>query len=239
MQTTSLKQAATVAVIGAMAQEIELLKAGMSDVRSEQFGAFSVHYGRYGGKNMVLALSGIGKVNAAVATAVVIQRFKPDCVINTGSAGGLGQGLKVGDVVIGSRVVHHDVDVTAFGYAVGQVPQLPAVFDSDALLVRTASRAAAVFEGAAVHCGLIASGDQFIHSSDKVAAIRAAFAGVQVVEMEAAAIAQACLQLAVPFVVIRAVSDLADEKADVSFEEFLQTAAVNSAKMVQQIVQAL
>ena len=102
-----------------------------------------------------------------------------------------------------------------------------------------AAEAAAAFEGAAVHRGLIVSGDQFVHSSDKVAQIRRDFAGVQVVEMEAAAIAQACAQLEVPFVVVRAVSDLADEKADVSFETFLETASVHSAQMVRSIIEAL
>ncbi|MDO5640140.1 MAG: 5'-methylthioadenosine/adenosylhomocysteine nucleosidase [Neisseria sp.] len=232
-------QAATVAVIGAMAQEIELLKNEMENVETVQLGRFTLYHGRYAGKNMVLALSGIGKVNAAVATALVIQQFRPGCVINTGSAGGLGQGLKVGDVVVGDRVAHHDVDATAFGYAVGQVPQLPETFASDAKLVEAAGKAAVAFEGASVHRGLIVSGDQFIHSSDKVAAIRANFDGVQVVEMEAAAIAQACAQLEVPFVVIRAVSDLADEAAEISFDEFLQTAAVHSARMVQQLIRAL
>ena len=145
----------------------------------------------------------------------------------------------MGDVVIGEAVAHHDVDVTAFGYEIGQVPQLPARFESAPTLIAVAAEAAAAFEGAAVHRGLIVSGDQFVHSSDKVAQIRRDFAGVQVVEMEAAAIAQACAQLEVPFVVVRAVSDLADEKADVSFEAFLETASVHSAQMVRSIIEAL
>ena len=188
---------------------------------------------------MVLVLSGIGKVNAAVSTSWVIHQFAPDCVINTGSAGGLGKGLKVGDVVIGETVAHHDVDVTAFGYVWGQVPQLPAVFASDSNLIRQAEKAAQVFDGAAVTQGLIVSGDRFVHSSEGVAEIRSHFPEVKAVEMEAAAIAQTCYQLEVPFVIIRAVSDSADEKADISFEEFLKTAAVSSAKMVTEIVKSL
>ncbi|WP_416190830.1 5'-methylthioadenosine/adenosylhomocysteine nucleosidase [Neisseria sp. CCUG12390] len=229
----------TVAVIGAMEQEIEYLKAVMEGVNTFRFGKFTAYEGMFSGKRMVVVLSGIGKVNAAVATAWVIHQFAPDCVINTGSAGGLGKGLKVGDVVIGERVAHHDVDVTAFGYAYGQVPQLPPVFESDETLMKTAEAAAQSFQGAAVSRGLIVSGDQFVHSSERVAEIRSRFENVQAVEMEAAAIAQACFQLDTPFVVIRAVSDSADEKADISFEEFLKTAAVNSAKMVAEIVAAL
>lgn len=226
----------TLAVIGAMEQEIELLKASMDEVKQVSFGQFSAYEGKLSGKRVILVLSGIGKVNAAIATAWVVHQFAPDAVINTGSAGGLAKGLKVGDVVIGSEVAHHDVDVTAFGYAWGQVPKLPATFACDKQWVAMAKQAAEVFEGASVSDGLIVSGDQFVHSSEKVAEIRSRFAEVKVVEMEAAAIAQTCHQLNVPFVVIRAVSDAADEKADVSFEEFLKTAAVSSAKMVMKLI---
>lgn len=229
----------TVAVIGAMAQEIEWLKSRMDGMKAFKFGTFDAYEGSFNGKRMVLALSGIGKVNAAIATAWIIHQFKPDCVINTGSAGGVGEGLKVGDVVIGERVAHHDVDVTAFGYVRGQVPQQPAVFKSSTHLTDVADEAAEVFGHARVSRGLIVSGDQFVHSSEGVAEIRAHFHDVQAVEMEAAAIAQACHQLDTPFVVIRAVSDSADEKAEISFEEFLKTAAVSSAKMVAEIVAKL
>ncbi|MBF0804186.1 MULTISPECIES: 5'-methylthioadenosine/adenosylhomocysteine nucleosidase [unclassified Neisseria] len=226
----------TVAVVGAMEQEIELLKNSMENAVTETFGRFTVYCGTLGGKKTVLALSGIGKANAAAVTAWVAGRFAPDCVINTGSAGGIGAGLKVGDVVVGTQVAHHDVDVTAFGYALGQVPQLPAVFESDAALAAAAVAAAAAFEGAAVHRGLIVSGDQFVHGGEKAAFIRRHFAGVQAVEMEAAAIAQTCFQLKVPFVVVRAVSDAADEQAGVSFDEFLKTASANSAHMVMNLI---
>lgn len=229
----------TIAVVGAMEQEIELLRESMANVKHVSFGKFSAYEGELAGKRMVLVLSGIGKVNAAVSTSWVIHQFAPDCVINTGSAGGLGKGLKVGDVVIGETVAHHDVDVTAFGYVWGQIPQLPAVFASDKNLIRQAEKAVQVFEGASVTQGLIVSGDRFVHSNEGVAEIRSHFPDVKAVEMEAAAIAQACHQLEVPFVIIRAVSDSADEKADISFEEFLKTAAVSSAKMVTEIVKSL
>ena len=229
----------TIAVVGAMEQEIELLRESMPNVKHVSFGKFSAYEGELAGKRMVLVLSGIGKVNAAVSTSWVIHQFAPDCIINTGSAGGLGKGLKIGDVVIGETVAHHDVDVTAFGYVWGQVPQLPAVFASDENLIRQAEKAAQVFEGASVTQGLIVSGDRFVHSSEGVAEIRSHFPEVKAVEMEAAAIAQTCHQLEVPFVIIRAVSDSADEKADISFEEFLKTAAVSSAKMVTEIVKSL
>lgn len=229
----------TVAIIGAMEQETELLKNRLEAPETFRFGAFEAYRGRLAGKTVVLARSGIGKVNAAVTAAWVVNQFAPDAVVNTGSAGGLGKGLKVGDVVIGLETAHHDVDVTAFGYTWGQVPQLPARYAADAALAAAATEAAQAFEGAAVVQGLVVSGDQFVHSSDKVAEIRSRFEGVQAVEMEAAAIAQSCHQLGVPFVVVRAVSDSADEKAGISFETFLETAAVSSADMVLRLLERL
>ncbi len=229
----------TIALIGAMPPEIALLKDSLENLRSEHVADFDIYCGEYAGKNVVLALSGIGKVNASLTTALVLQQHRPDCVINTGSAGGLGRGLKVGDVVIGTQTAHHDVDVTAFGYAVGHVPRMPARFESDPALCAAAEKAAAAFEHAAVHRGLIVSGDQFVHSSESVAEVRRHFADVQAVEMEAAAIAQSCHRFGVPFVVIRAISDLADEEAESSFETFLKTASVHSAKMVLQLIDAL
>ncbi|WP_373740131.1 5'-methylthioadenosine/adenosylhomocysteine nucleosidase [Neisseria sp.] len=228
----------TIAVIGAMEQEIELLKSRLEQAETETFGTLSAWSGLYCGHRVVLVLSGIGKVNAAVATAWVVFRFRPDYVVNTGSAGGLAGGLKVGDVVIGTHAVHHDADVTAFGYRYGQLPGQPPLFESDAMLVETAFRAAA-FDGAAVYQGLIGSGDQFVHSSETAAEIRRNFPDIQAVEMEAAAIAQTCARLQTPFVLIRAISDSADEKADISFDEFLKTAAVHSAETVTAMLKAL
>ena len=228
----------TIALIGAMPPEISLLQESLQNLRSEHLADFDIYCGEYAGKNVVLALSGIGKVNAALSTALVLQH-RPDFVINTGSAGGLGSGLKVGDVVIGTQTAHHDVDVTAFGYAIGHVPRMPARFESDPTLCAAAEKAAAAFEHAAVHRGLIVSGDQFVHSSESVAEVRRHFPDAQAVEMEAAAIAQSCHRFGVPFVVVRAISDLADEEADTSFETFLKTASVHSAKMVLQLIEAL
>ena len=228
----------TIALIGAMPPEISLLEENLQNLRSEHMADFDIYCGEYAGKNVVLALSGIGKVNAALSTALVLQH-RPDFVINTGSAGGLGSGLKVGDVVIGTQTAHHDVDVTAFGYAIGHVPRMPARFESDPALCAAAEKAAAAFEHAAVHRGLIVSGDQFVHSSESVAEVRRHFPDAQAVEMEAAAIAQSCHRFGVPFVVVRAISDLADEEADTSFETFLKTASVHSAKMVLQLIEAL
>lgn len=229
----------TLAIIGAMQPELDLLQSRLERAASTQAGSVVFHHGYLNGREVVLVLSGIGKVNAAVATALVIRQFQPQYVINTGSAGGLAAGIRVGDVVVGTEAAHHDVDVTAFGYVPGQVPQQPARFRADGRLVEAAARAAAAFDDAAVHRGLVVSGDQFVSDSGKIAAIRRHFPDAQAVEMEAAAIAQTCHQQGVPFVIVRAVSDAADEEAGQSFETFLQTAAVHSAQMVCALAAAL
>lgn len=230
---------ATIAIIAAMQPELDLLQQRLVKPETSRIGAVTFHQGELAGHAVVLALSGIGKVNAAMTTALLIERFHPGMVINTGSAGGVGEELHVGDVVIGAQTAHHDVDVTAFGYEHGQVPQLPARFDADARLMAAAEQAALAFTGATVRRGLIVSGDQFIDSSAKTSVIKQHFAEVQAVEMEAAAIAQVCHQQAVPFVVIRAISDAGDDHAGVSFDAFLQTAGAHSAQMVCDLVAAL
>lgn len=229
----------TIAIIAAMPQEIRELAHTLENVREEHFHHLRVLRGDYQGHTLTVIESGIGKVNAAIATAHIIARDRPRAVINTGSAGGLGKNVHIGDVVVGSRVAHHDVDVRAFGYALGQVPQMPLEYLADSTLAQAAAQAASAFQGAAVHHGLIVSGDQFIDHAEKVARLRSDFPEALAVEMEAAAIAQTCHQLRTPCVIIRAISDHADEKADKSFEEFIEEAGRQSARMVLALVSAL
>lgn len=229
----------TIALIGAMPQEISLLENQMEDIVYETVAHIGITCGILEGKKVILALSGIGKVNAAITTTVLIEKYQPNCIINTGSAGGLGKIIHIGDIVVGNKVGHHDVDVRAFGYTLGQIPQMPVFFDCNSRLIELASDAANDFSDAAIHHGLIVSGDQFIHSNQDVSRIRRQFPGVLACEMEAAAIAQTCIQFALPFVVIRAISDHADEKANSNFETFLQKASQHSAAIVQNIVKNL
>ena len=234
------KHGQRIGIIGAMEAEVALLRDSLNGLETHRFGKnFVVYTGQFAGKDIALCQSGIGKVNAAIATTLLKEHFAPDVVINTGSAGGIGGDLKVGDVVVGTHIMHHDVDVTAFGYQHGQVPQLPAAFTCDETLVATAEKAACTFQAARVIHGLIVSGDSFINSKTAIGQIHARLPQPLAVEMEAAAIAQTCYQLDTPFVVIRAISDSAEDSASVSFEEFLEVAAKHSAQMVQQMIQAL
>lgn len=234
------KHGQRIGIIGAMEAEVALLRDSLNGLETHRFGKnFVVYTGQFAGKDIALCQSGIGKVNAAIATTLLKEHFAPDVVINTGSAGGIGGDLKVGDVVVGTHIMHHDVDVTAFGYQHGQVPQLPAAFTCDETLVATAEKAACTFQAARVIHGLIVSGDSFINNTVAIEQIHARLPQPLAVEMEAAAIAQTCYQLDTPFVVIRAISDSAEDSASVSFEEFLEVAAKHSAQMVQQMIQAL
>ncbi|RLQ98137.1 5'-methylthioadenosine/S-adenosylhomocysteine nucleosidase [Falsibacillus albus] len=228
-----------VAIIGAMEEEVALLRNEITDPAVETAAGCEYTTGKMNGVDVVLLRSGIGKVNAAMSTAVLLERFKPDAVINTGSAGGLNPDLNVGDVVISTEVRHHDVDVTAFGYEYGQVPQLPAGFTADAKLMQVAEDAAKETTEAKVVKGLIATGDSFMNDPVRVEYIKGKFVELQAVEMEAAAIAQVAYQFGVPFVVIRSLSDIAGKESDVSFEQFLEKAALHSANLVMKIVSSL
>ena len=114
-----------VGIIGAMEQEIAILRDALVDRSEYQLAGFDIYTGKLQEVEVVLLQSGIGKVNASVSTALMLQQFSPDCVINTGSAGGCDDSLEVGDIVISSELLHHDVDVTAFGYALGQMARMP------------------------------------------------------------------------------------------------------------------
>ncbi len=215
-----------------MPQEVEILTQHLANRQTTELVGITLHSGLLDGVAVVVMQCGIGKVNATIATTLLIERFSPKAIINTGSAGGIGSGLSVGDVVIGQSVVHHDVDVTAFGYQMGQMAQMPADYLCHHQLVKLAKQTSSHFFSTDIHCGLIVSGDQFIADSQRFAAIKQHFPNALAVEMEAAAIAQTCYRFAVPFVVIRAISDLANEKADMTFEAFIEQAGRQSAEMV-------
>jgi adenosylhomocysteine nucleosidase len=228
-----------VAIIGAMEEEVAILREKIENREEITIAGSEFSTGMLNGIEVILLKSGIGKVNASMGTALLLERFKPDAVINTGSAGGFKESLHVGDVVISNEVAHHDVDVTAFGYEYGQVPQLPARFVADKRLIQVAEKCAMNIETIQVEKGLIATGDSFINDPVRVEFIRTKFADLYAVEMEAAAIAQVCYQFAIPFVIIRALSDIAGKESDVSFDQFLHKAAHNSANLVISIVHAL
>ncbi|MGM9923692.1 MAG: 5'-methylthioadenosine/S-adenosylhomocysteine nucleosidase [Bacillus sp. (in: firmicutes)] len=228
-----------IAIIGAMEEEVQILRNKMEDVQQEVIAGCEFNVGTLDGVDVVLLKSGIGKVNAAMSTTILLEKYQPTAVINTGSAGGYAKNLEVGDVVISSEVVHHDVDATIFGYAYGQVPQMPPTYVADEKLIEASERAAEHIQGMQVAKGLIATGDSFMNDPERVEFVRTKFQDLQAVEMEAAAIAQVAYQFGIPFVVIRALSDIAGKESNISFDKFLETAAVNSSQLVMNIVAEL
>jgi adenosylhomocysteine nucleosidase len=232
-----------IGIIGAMENEVVLLRSAMEDTESELVGGFEFITGKLDRKPVVLLRCGIGKVNAAVGCTLLIHQYKPDLVINTGSAGGIDPGLQFGDVIISDGVLHHDVDVTAFDYAPGQLPGLPAVFPVPEELVRRAGEAVDQLKRENVlpqklnHVrGLIGSGDVFMHQPERISRIRELFPKLRAVEMEGAAIAQTCYLFKVPALIIRSLSDIAGVESPVTFNEFLPTASRHSGDIVRRIV---
>lgn len=229
-----------IGIIGAMTEEIEDLKLRMNDYTTEERAGFTFYSGKIFNEDVVLLLSGIGKVNAAMGTTLLIERYSPNCIINTGSAGGFSDKLSIGDVVISTEVRHHDVDATIFGYEYGQVPRMPAAFIPNKILIEMAEKAVEKLENVETSSGLIATGDSFMHREEHIHAVRKKLPAIMAAEMEAAGIAQCCHNFDVPFVIIRAISDIAgDEENHIEFNDFLKVAAVNSANMVMKIVQLI
>lgn len=230
-------------IIGAMEEEISLLKSSMQNLQSKQIDYLNVFTGEVEGKHGMHHLNivqcGIGKVASAAATALLIAAIKPDYVINTGSAGGFDPQLDIGDVVIATQLLHHDVDVTHFGYALGQVPQMPLYYESDSTIAQLAIEAANKLQGVKVASGLVCSGDSFVGSDEAAQKIRENFSDMKAVEMEGAAIGQVCHLMKTPFVVIRSLSDIAGKTSTMSFEAYLSVAAKNSAQMTLLILKAL
>ncbi len=228
-----------IGIIGAMEQEVSLLRNQINDLSIETIAGIEFYQGTIGTTEVILTRSGIGKVAAAIATAVLIERFAPDAVINTGSAGGFARELAIGDVVISSEVRHHDADVTAFGYEMGQLPGQPAAFVPDPKLVAAAKASVErVGEVKAIE-GLICTGDSFIADPKRTAVMLEHFPTMAACEMEAAAIAQVCHQFGTPFVVIRAISDNANDDSAVDFDSFIVKAGEHSAKVVLAMLDTL
>ncbi|OOF69506.1 5'-methylthioadenosine/S-adenosylhomocysteine nucleosidase [Rodentibacter caecimuris] len=227
-----------IGIVGAMAQEVEILLRLLQNKREIRVASAVIVEGEIQGKQVALLQSGIGKVAAALGTTALLHLCQPDIVINTGSAGGISKGLQVGDIIISDEIRYHDVDVTAFGYEIGQLPANPAAFVSDTKLVELAEKMALEL-ALPVRRGLICSGDSFINSAEKLSQIKRHFPTVIAVEMEAAAIAQICYAFKTPFVVVRAVSDAGDGEASISFDEFLPLAAQKSSELVLSMLKHL
>ncbi|MCC9835707.1 5'-methylthioadenosine/adenosylhomocysteine nucleosidase [Streptococcus agalactiae] len=224
--------------MAAMEEELKLLVENLED-KSQETVLSNVYYsGRYGEHELVLVQSGVGKVMSAMSVAILVESFKVDAIINTGSAGAVATGLNVGDVVVADTLVYHDVDLTAFGYDYGQMSMQPLYFHSDKTFVST-FEAVLSKEEMISKVGLIATGDSFIAGQEKIDVIKGHFPQVLAVEMEGAAIAQAAQATGKPFVVVRAMSDTAAHDANITFDEFIIEAGKRSAQVLMAFLKAL
>lgn len=228
-----------IGILGALEQEIELLQAHMENKATYQHGQLHFIQGTLHNTKVILVRCGVGKVAAAIAASTLIEHYSPDFLVNTGSAGGFDASLNIGDVVIANEVMHHDVDVTHFGFEPGQVFDMPARYQCDARLIQAATQAAKKLDHLVTKQGLICTGDAFIGSDESAAKLRQQFPEMSAVEMEGAAIGQACFTLNTPFVVIRSLSDIAGKTSTVSFQTYLEKAGKISAQMVLGMIENL
>lgn len=229
-----------IGIIGAMDEEVAQIVEVMTIEKEETKAQMNFKQGKLNGKDVVVVRSGIGKVNAAVCTQILADDFKVDYVINTGIAGSLKAEIAIADVVISSDVLHHDMDATGFGYALGQIPRMDTLsFKADERLIELAKESCAkAVPEIGVHVGRVVSGDQFISDKEVKQKISDNFDGF-CTEMEGAAIAQASYLNGIPFVILRAISDKADDSATMDYPTFEKQAIKNSVSLIKELVERI
>lgn len=220
-------------IIGAMDVEVAEIKESMKDVTVETIAAMDFYKGILKGLEAVVVRCGIGKVNAAICTQILADHYHVSAVINTGIAGSLKNDINIGDVVLSTDVVHHDMDATGFGYPAGQIPQMKEFsFHADENLRNLAENCCKeVNPEVEIFKGRVVSGDQFVSDRVKKTWISDTFKGF-CTEMEGAAIAQTAHLNHIPFLVIRAISDKADDSANMDYSEFEQKAVKASVNLI-------
>ena len=229
----------TIGVIGAMDEEIAFIKGISEIISAKNILGLDFFVGKFGTNSVVIVKSGIGKVNAAACTQVLIDHFAVDCVINLGVAGAIFNELKIGDVVISTDTVQHDMDVSALGDTVGTIPRMEeSFFRADDELIALSEKAGEALEGHSIYKGRIASGDKFISSQEQKNFIWNNFKAY-CAEMEGAAIAHVRYLNRIPFVIIRSISDNADGEAGISYKEFTAVAVKNSSVILEGLLNSI
>ncbi len=225
-------------IIGAMDEEVIKIKEVMEDVEITKKASMEFYKGKMSGKDVVVVRSGIGKVNAGICTQILADLFGVDAVINTGIAGSLNADIDIGDIVLSTDALQHDVDATGFGYEPGVIPRMEeSTFKADAHLREIAKECCErVNPDIKVFEGRVVSGDQFISDKAVKENIVGKFEGF-CTEMEGAAIAQAAYLNKIPFLIIRAISDKADDSATEDYPTFEKKAIAHSVNLVKAIVE--
>ena len=222
-----------IGVIGAMDEEVASLINQMEDAESKTMAGMTFNKGKLWNQDAVVVQSGIGKVNMAICTQILVNIYGVDMLINTGVAGGLYKDINVGDIVISSDALQHDFDVTGLGYKKSVIPGMEtSVFTADTELVEMAKEACEIVNPE-IQCfvGRVVTGDQFISDNGTKAALVKDYDGY-CAEMEGASMAQVATLNKIPFVIIRAISDKADDSAPVAYETFEEQAIVHTVKLL-------
>ncbi len=221
-----------IGIIGAMEEEIINIKKYLNNICSKNIMGLEFYKGTIDNIEIVLVRSGIGKVNAAICSQTLINIFNVNCIINTGVAGAINKQLDIGDIVISRDAIYHDFDTTVFGDTKGHIPNMKqSIFESDKKLIDIVYDSAKQLTSNNIVIGRIASGDQFICDINKKNYIYKEF-NAECVEMEGAAIAHTCYLNQIPFVIIRSISDKAEEGNTNNYNEFFK----NSAKIASEII---
>lgn len=227
-----------IGIIGAMDEELELLLKNIKLERKENKASMEFNCGELYGKTVVIVRCGIGKVNAAVCTQILIDDFNVDNIINVGIAGGIGKDIFPGDIVIAENLVQYDMDTSAFGDKIGQIPRLYTYdFKCNNKLIELAKKACSSFDRN-FFTGRIVTGDQFVADIEKIKWLSKDF-GAIACEMEGGSIAQVCYLNEVPFVVIRSISDNANNGAHMDYEKFTPIAVKNSTYILENMIKIM
>lgn len=228
-----------IGIIGAMSEELEILLKDMELDKKENKASMNFHSGKLWSKEVVAVVCGIGKVNAAVCTQILISEYKVDKIINVGVAGGIGKDIYPGDVVIADSLVQHDMDTSVFGDKIGQIPRLDTFdFKCDHELVEISKSACKEIKDIKSFVGRIVTGDQFVADLEKIQWLSKEFDAFAC-EMEGGSIAHVCYLNHIPFVVIRSISDNANNGAHMDFEKFTPIAVKNSTSILKKIIEKI
>ena len=224
-------------IIAAMKEEMQEIKKIMQKIEEIKIKELIFFKGKINNNNVILVEAGIGKVNAARVTQLMIDKFEIEKIINVGSAGSANNELEIGDIVIGKRLVQHDFDITAFGHPKGFITNIGQYVESDSELISKMEQTILKLSQNEfkIKIGTIASGDIFCTEPKMKEKIRTKF-NADAIEMEGAAIAQVCKLNEIPFIVIRSISDNPDGKNEITFDQFLEKASKRCAEIINKFL---
>ena len=223
-----------IAIMGAMPEEIAPILKKIENYTTTEYAKNTYYEATYKGIELVIAYSKIGKVFSTLTASTMIQHFGAQKLLFSGVAGAVSPSLKVGDLVVATKLSQHDLDITAFGHPYGYVPEGSVFVEADRTMIEL-SKSVASEMGKTIQEGIIATGDQFVANEERKNWIGTTF-NADALEMEGASVAVVCDALDIPFFILRAISDAADMDASFSFDEFLETSAIESAEFVMKMV---